>query len=94
MENLLKQIYFFFLLTLFYGCLSRTENNFSDSSFRGVYLNTPAANWQTSFLTGNGTHGVMVPGDALEEKQIFCHEALFMPQYPPVSAPNLASRLP
>ena len=93
MENLWKQIYFFFLVTLFYGCLSRTENNFSDSSFKGVYLNTPAENWQTSFLTGNGTHGVMVPGDALEEKQIFCHEALFMPQYPPISAPDLASRL-
>ena len=93
MKNLEQQIYFFLVFTLLYGCLSKTENNVLDSSFKGVYLNTPAENWQTSFLTGNGTHGVVVPGDALEEKQIFCHEALFMPQYPPASAPNLASRL-
>ncbi len=94
MRNLKQQIFFFVMLTFFCGCLSKTENSVSDSSLRGVYLNTPAENWQTSFLTGNGTHGVVVPGDALEEKQIFCHEALFMPQYPPVSAPDLASRLP
>jgi alpha-L-fucosidase 2 len=94
MKYLPRQIYFFFMLTLFYGCESRIENNVLNSSFRGVQLNVPAENWQTSFLTGNGTHGVMVPGDALMEKQIFCHEALFMPQYPPVSAPDLSSRLP
>ena len=93
MENFRKQIYFFLVFTLLSGCASRIENNIINSPFKGVNLSVPAKNWQTSFLTGNGTHGVMVPGDALVEKQIFCHEALFMPQYPPVPAPDLASRL-
>ena len=93
MKNPGQQIYFFLVLTLLSGCASKIENNITNSPVKGVNLSVPAKNWQTSFLTGNGTHGVMVPGDALMEKQIFCHEALFMPQYPPVSAPDLASRL-
>lgn len=76
-----------------YGCAGSVENSsLLHSPSKGVVLKAPAENWEKSFLTGNGTLGVVVPGDALKEKQIFCHEALFMPQYPPVLAPDLASR--
>lgn len=95
MKNLQQQTSFFFILILCYGCAGSVENSsLLHPPSKGVLLNAPAEKWETSFLTGNGTLGVVVPGDALKEKQIFCHEALFMPQYPPVSAPDLVSRLP
>ncbi len=52
-----------------------------------------ATKWEESLISGNGTLGVLVPGDPLNEKIILSHEKLFMPEYPPTPAPDLASHM-
>jgi len=49
--------------------------------------------WEESLVSGNGTLGALVPGDPLKERIIFSHEKLFMPEYPPTEAPDLASHM-
>ncbi len=44
-------------------------------------------------LTGNGTQGALVIGHPVNERIILSHEKLFMPEYPPTDAPDLASNL-
>ncbi len=49
--------------------------------------------WEESLVSGNGTLGALVPGDPSKERIIFSHEKLFMPEYPPTEAPDLASHM-
>jgi len=57
-----------------------------------VSLNT-ATKWEESMLTGNGTLGALVIGHPANERIILSHEKLFMPEYLPTKAPDLASNL-
>jgi hypothetical protein len=54
----------------------------------------PASRWEESLISGNGTIGLTMPGDALKDRIVFGHERLFLPEYPPYEAPDLGSRLP
>jgi len=62
---------------------------------RGMYSLQPAARWEEALVAGNGTLGILVYGDPLNERIIFNHELLYEPlrdeRVPP---PNLASYLP
>ena len=49
--------------------------------------------WEESLVSGNGTLGALVPGDPSKERIILSHEKLFMPEYPPTEAPDLASHM-
>ena len=60
----------------------------------GFISNVPASCWEESLISGNGTIGLTMPGDALEDRIVFGHERLFLPEYPPYEAPDLGSRLP
>ena len=59
----------------------------------GFVTSKSATKWEESLLTGNGTIGALVIGDAIQERVIFSHEKLFMPRYAPYPAPDLGSRL-
>jgi hypothetical protein len=53
--------------------------------------NAPAANWQESSLTGNGTIGAMVEGRIEDEKIHLSHCKLYLPE-PGTNAPSLQGR--
>ncbi|WP_243664857.1 glycoside hydrolase N-terminal domain-containing protein, partial [Rhodothermus marinus] len=62
---------------------------------RGMYSLQPAARWEEALVAGNGTLGILVYGDPLNERIIFNHELLYEPlrdeRVPP---PDLAPYLP
>ncbi|GAA3756143.1 glycosyl hydrolase family 95 catalytic domain-containing protein [Salinactinospora qingdaonensis] len=62
--------------------------------WRGNWDNTPAAQWEDAFLTGNGRHGAMVYGDPFDERVVVNHHTLVRPNgsqglRPPHLAPFL-----
>ena len=59
----------------------------------GFLSSNPASKWEESAISGNGTLGILIPGDINMDRIVFSHEKLFMPQYKPYKAPNLGSRL-
>jgi hypothetical protein len=54
----------------------------------------PASRWEESLISGNGSIGLTMPGNALQDRIVFGHEKLIMPEYQPYEAPDLGSRLP
>jgi len=47
---------------------------------RGFVSQRPAPGWQQSLLTGNGTMGVMVPGNPINDTLYLSHAALYLPR--------------
>ncbi|MHC4265326.1 MAG: glycoside hydrolase N-terminal domain-containing protein, partial [Planctomycetota bacterium] len=78
-------------LMSFNACASqaKTDEQLIDWPEHGFVSRLAASKWEESMLTGNGTTGALVPGDALDERIILSHEKLFMPEYPPYEAPPL-----
>ncbi len=53
--------------------------NHSNQSNRWVlWSESPAASWEHAFVTGNGRHGMMVPGNIDDNRIICTHEELFI----------------
>jgi hypothetical protein len=53
----------------------------------------PASKWEESMISGNGTIGVLIPGEVNKDRIVLSHERLFLPKTPPVSPPDLGSRM-
>lgn len=49
--------------------------------------------WEESLISGNGTIGVLMPGNVNKDRIVLSHEKLFLPKYAPAEAPNLGNRL-
>ncbi len=64
-----------------------------DKPEHGLVSKQQATKWEESLVSGNGTLGALVPGNPLKERIILSHEKLFMPEYPPTEAPDLASHM-
>jgi len=60
---------------------------------RGFVSTEPAVTWEQGLLCGNGTIGANVFGRPLDERIVFTHERLFLPQGPPTMPPPNAQRL-
>ncbi len=60
---------------------------------RGFTSSAPAASWQHSLLTGNGTMGAMVLGQPYDETVFLSHASLYLPQPAGPDNLNLAARL-
>ncbi len=51
----------------------------TDSSDRWVlWSESPAVSWEHAFVTGNGRHGMMIPGNTGDNRIICTHEELFI----------------
>ena len=59
----------------------------------GFISSKPAAIWDESMISGNGTLGILIPGHANKDRFVLSHESLFMPKFAPAKAPDLGSRL-
>lgn len=61
----------------------------------GTWESMPAARWEDAFLSGNGTHGVMVFGDPNDDRVVVNHHSLVRPNgSADARPPALAHRLP
>lgn len=60
---------------------------------RGFVSIEPAETWESGLITGNGTIGANLLSRPLDERIIFTHERLFLPQGPPMMPPNTSARL-
>jgi hypothetical protein len=58
----------------------------------GFISSEPASIWDESMICGNGTIGLLIPGEVNNELFVLSHESLFMPKFPPTKAPDLGSR--
>jgi hypothetical protein len=60
---------------------------------RGFISSRPADTWEEGLLSGNGTIGANALSRPLNERVIFTHERLFLPQGPPTMPPDTSARL-
>jgi hypothetical protein len=60
---------------------------------RGLISSQPAQTWEQGLLCGNGTIGANALSRPRDERMIFTHERLFLPQGPPTMPPDNAVRL-
>ena len=79
------------------GCTGNKKQQQNDllipAPDHGFITTKKATKWEESLITGNGTLGALVTGDPLNERIILSHEKLFMPEYAPTAAPDLASHM-
>lgn len=89
-----------FILFLTVSC--RTENTTIEILTRdlkfenpshGFVSSKPASIWDESMICGNGTIGLLIPGETNKDRFVLSHESLFMPKFSPTEAPDLGSRL-
>ena len=75
--------------------LSGCGNNYEKSALqnRGFWSEKPAQTWEQSLVTGNGTMGVMVMGQALSDTLILSHARLYMPLNEPLPPVNSGEKL-
>jgi hypothetical protein len=59
----------------------------------GFVSSKPASIWEESLISGNGTIGVLVPGDVNKDRIVLSHERIFLPRTPPLKGPDLGSIL-
>jgi hypothetical protein len=59
----------------------------------GFISSKPASIWEESLISGNGTIGVLVPGDVNKDRIVLSHERIFLPRTPPLKGPDLGSIL-
>ncbi len=89
----------FFLMTLFsVTAYSHGQHNSLDKlsmtqPTQGYVSSKPAKRWEHSMITGNGTVGALVPGNALNDAIALSHERLFFPENYPVEAPPTGDHL-
>ncbi|KAB8130997.1 hypothetical protein F9U64_13500 [Gracilibacillus oryzae] len=57
---------------------------------RGVWSRTPAEKWEDALVSGNGSHGVMVLGDPVNDTIIGNHCRLYLPQGNSHKIPEMA----
>lgn len=77
-----KIIAFAAALSLSASCTAeRIELN--DTPERGFYSTRPAAMWEESLVTGNGTMGAMIAGYPYHESIVLNHALLYMPLHEP-----------
>jgi alpha-L-fucosidase 2 len=60
---------------------------------RGFISSQAAKSWEEGLISGNGTIGANVMSRPLDERIIFTHKHLFLPQGPPVMPPDASARL-
>ncbi len=60
---------------------------------RGFISSQAAKTWEEGLISGNGTIGANVMSRPLDERIIFTHKHLFLPQGPPVMPPDSSARL-
>ena len=60
---------------------------------RGLTSSRPADTWEQGLICGNGTIGANVFSRPLDERIVFTHERLFLPQGPPLMPPDSSARL-
>lgn len=60
---------------------------------RGFISSQAAKTWEEGLISGNGTIGANVMSRPLDERIIFTHKHLFLPQGPPVMPPDSGARL-
>ncbi|MGW3912444.1 glycosyl hydrolase family 95 catalytic domain-containing protein [Streptomyces sp. NPDC005070] len=71
-----------------------TEGGLGSAPVHGTWEPQPAARWEDAFLSGNGTHGVMVFGDPNDDRVIVNHHRLVRPNgSSEARPPELADRL-
>lgn len=74
LKNLFATVCLFPLLTV--GVKAQQPFYQPEAGFTSVQ---PAASWEHSLLSGNGTMGVMVPGEPYDERLYVSHAALYLP---------------
>ena len=60
---------------------------------RGFISSKAATRWEEGLISGNGTIGANMLSRPLDERIIFTHKHLFLPQGPPVMPPDSSARL-
>ena len=60
---------------------------------RGFISSAPGETWEQGRLSGNGTLGVDVLGQPVDETIIFTHHRMFLPTRAPIAPPDTSSRL-
>ena len=60
---------------------------------RGFISSQAAKTWEEGLISGNGTIGANVMSRPLDERIIFTHKHLFLPQGPPLMPPDTSARL-
>ncbi|MVN23080.1 glycosyl hydrolase family 95 catalytic domain-containing protein [Mucilaginibacter arboris] len=75
-----KFILFAVILPVLTTLKSFAQDNYFQVPKRGVTSWQPAANWEHSLLTGNGTMGALVIGQPHDETIILSHALLYLPQ--------------
>ena len=63
----------FAVLIILFSCKNQS---LIEAPQHGFISNNPASKWEESLITGNGTIGALVIGDALNERIILSHEKL------------------
>ncbi len=59
----------------------------------GFVSSKPASIWEESLISGNGTIGVLIPGDVNNDRIVLSHERIFLPRTPPIKGPDLGNIL-
>jgi hypothetical protein len=57
----------------------------------GFVSSKPASIWEESLICGNGTIGVLIPGDVNKDRIVLSHEKIFLPKNGPMKGPDLGS---
>lgn len=55
----------------------------------GFISSKPASNWEESLISGNGTVGILIPGDVNTDRIVLSHERIFLPRTPSLKGPDL-----
>jgi hypothetical protein len=84
-----------FLISIFFGGWMVTVQALPASEVpqRGFVSGRPADTWEEGLISGNGTHGALVPGNPLDETIILNHAHLYMPLHDPLPPVNTGSHL-
>lgn len=70
-------------LPLWMSC-GKAEIDLNQVPERGFHSDRPAAKWEESLVTGNGTMGLMVEGQPYHETVVFNHALLYLPLNKPL----------
>jgi hypothetical protein len=64
-----------------------------DNPKHGFVSLRPARTWEESLISGNGTIGVLIPGDINKDRIVLSHERIFLPRSAPLKGPALGNIL-
>ena len=95
-------IYFLTLTILIVSCSPNVKKSTIEQIVHDLKIENPKhgfiskllpTKWEESLISGNGTIGTLMPGNANKDRVVLSHEKLFLPKYAPALAPKLGSRL-